>query len=81
MSIIQDYQNKAGCQYVRYFYYSEDLNWSALNHRLGRGLDIAGLDVNDTCKQGPSLKGGRRYMSTNCWTWGTQYLLSPIYFV
>jgi len=27
-----------------YCYYSENLNWAAQNLRLGRGLDIAGLD-------------------------------------
>jgi len=37
------------CQYVGYFYYSENLNWAARNLPLGhirpagRGLDIAGL--------------------------------------
>jgi len=35
---------RTGCQYVGYFYYSENLNWAARNLRLGRGLDIAGLD-------------------------------------
>ena len=41
---------RTGCQYVGYFYYSENLNWAARNVRLGRmwharrGLDIAGLD-------------------------------------
>ena len=34
---------KKGCQYVGYFYYSENLNWAAQNFRLGRGLDIADL--------------------------------------
>jgi len=33
-----------GCQYVGYFYYSENLNWPAQNLRLGRGLDIAELN-------------------------------------
>jgi len=33
-----------GCHYVRYFYYSENLNCAAQNPRLGRGLDMAGLD-------------------------------------
>jgi len=32
-----------GCQYVGYFYYSENLNWAAQNPRLGRGLDMADL--------------------------------------
>jgi len=41
---------RIGCQYVGYFYYSENLNWAAQNLRLGRmppdgrGLDIAELD-------------------------------------
>jgi len=35
---------RKGCQYVEYFYYSENLNWTAQNLRLGRGLDIAGID-------------------------------------
>jgi len=37
-------KTRTGCQYVRYFYHSENLNWAAQNPRLGRGLDIAGLD-------------------------------------
>jgi len=36
---------RTGCQYVGYFYYSEHLNWAAQNLRLGRGLDIADLDL------------------------------------
>ena len=41
---------RTGCQYVGYFYYSDNLNWAARNLRLGRmrpegcGLDIAGLN-------------------------------------
>ena len=34
-----------GCQYVGYFYNSENLNWAAQNLRLGRGLDIAALNT------------------------------------
>jgi len=34
---------RTGCQYVRYFYYSENVNWVSQNLRLGRGLDTAGL--------------------------------------
>ena len=41
---------RKGCQYVGYFNYSEHLNWTARNLRLGRGLDIAGIGV---------AKGGR----------------------
>jgi len=36
---------RTGCQYVGYFYYSENLNWAAQSHWLGRGLDIVGLHV------------------------------------
>jgi len=48
---------RTGCQYVGYFYYSENLNWAAQNLRLGRmrpealGLDIAGLDQSYTKRQ------------------------------
>jgi len=41
---------RTGCQYVGYFYYSGNLNWTAQNLRLGRmrteghGLDIADLE-------------------------------------
>ena len=34
---------RTGCQYVGCFYYTENLNWTAQNLRLGRGLDVAGL--------------------------------------
>ena len=34
---------RTGCQYVGFFYYSENLNWAAQNLRLVRGLDIAAL--------------------------------------
>ena len=40
---IQNYQNK-GRLYVGYFYDSVNLNWTAQNPQLGRGLDIAALD-------------------------------------
>jgi len=33
---VQDYQNKDMLQYLRYFYYSENLNWVAQTPRLGR---------------------------------------------
>ena len=36
---------RTSCQYVGYFYYSENLNLAAQNLRLGRGLDIAGLVI------------------------------------
>ena len=36
---------RAGCQYIEYIYYSENLNWAAQNLRLGRGLDIAALSI------------------------------------
>ena len=36
---------RKGSQYVRYFNYSANLNWAAQNLRLGRGLDIAGLEL------------------------------------
>ena len=29
-------KTRTGCQYVGYFYYSENLNWAAQNPRLGR---------------------------------------------
>jgi len=35
---------RTGCQYVGYFCYSDNLNWTAQNLRLGRGLDIAAID-------------------------------------
>jgi len=38
-------KTRTGCQYVGYFYHSENLNWAAQNLRLGRGLDIAALDT------------------------------------
>jgi len=34
---------RASCEYVEYFYYSENLNWAAQNLRLGCVLDVAGL--------------------------------------
>jgi len=34
---------RTGCQYLGYFHYSENLNWTARNLWLGRGLDIAVL--------------------------------------
>ena len=43
-------KTRTGCQYVGYFYYSENLNWAAQNPRLGcmratgHGLDIADLN-------------------------------------
>jgi len=40
---IQDCQKKTGCQYLGYFYYSENLNWATQNLRLGCGLDTADL--------------------------------------
>jgi len=36
---------RKGCQYVGYFYYSENPNWAAQNLRLGRWLDIAVLEI------------------------------------
>jgi len=39
---------RIGCQYVGYFYYSENLNWAAQNLRLGRGSDIAALGFDRT---------------------------------
>jgi len=35
---------KTGCQYIGYFYYTENLNWAAQHLRLGRGLDIFALN-------------------------------------
>jgi len=35
---------RTGCQNIGCFYYSESLHWAAQNSRLGRGLDIAGLN-------------------------------------
>jgi len=35
---------RRGCQYVGYCYYNGNLNWTAQNIRLGRGLDIAALE-------------------------------------
>jgi len=35
---------RTGCQYVGYIYYTDNLNWAAQNLRLGRGLDIAGVN-------------------------------------
>ena len=35
---------RTSCQYVGYIYYSDNLNWAAQNLRLGRGLDIAGVN-------------------------------------
>jgi len=34
---------RTSCQYVGFFYYSENLNWAAQNTRLGSWLDIAEL--------------------------------------
>jgi len=41
---------KTGSQYVGYFYYREHLNWAAQNLRVGRGLDIAALDLQHKLK-------------------------------
>jgi len=38
-------KTSTGCQYVGYLYYSENLKWAAQNLRLGRGLDMAGLNT------------------------------------
>ena len=35
---------RTSCQYAGYFYYSENLTWTAQNLRQGRGLDIAALN-------------------------------------
>jgi len=40
-------KTRTRCQYVGYFYYSENPNWTAQNPQLGRGLDMAGLVSRD----------------------------------
>jgi len=37
-------KTRTGCQYVGYFYYSENLNWVAQNPEPCRGLDIGSLN-------------------------------------
>ena len=34
---------RTGCEYVGYFYYSENLNWATQNFRMGRGSRMAEL--------------------------------------
>jgi len=41
---------RTGCQYVRYFHHSEHLNWAAKKLRLGRELDIVGLETGSSRK-------------------------------
>jgi len=36
---------RTGCQNIRYFYCSEKLYWAARKLRLGRGLDVAAVDI------------------------------------
>jgi len=40
-------KTRTRCQYVGYFYYSENPNWAAQNPQLGR-MDMAGLASNTT---------------------------------